>query len=921
MAPKKPPTASKPKPKSSTVRLGDAPLSASNRINPLTAFAKPKGKAKAEPEDDRLWVDIYEPSTVEELAIHPKKVEDVRRWLTEALVGGPSGKLRKYRLDDHESLFSKFENFLERAATCNTVFAGPSSSTARRRIVLLEDLPNILHAETRARFHEAFQALAASPDPDPVPVVIVVSNAGTRGEAADERLLSGHGFGRERDDALDIYTILPRDLLNGPYVTQISFNPIAPTIMKKALNSLVSAHFASQGSGTAPSKEMLDIIIETSNGDIRSAIMALQFSCIIEPPSGKRKKGSSKANARTLLEAITRREQSLVLFHLLGKVLYNKRKGDPPNPSATAKDIQRDKDLDATLKDPPKLPPHLDAHVRRTSRVDVDLLYADSPIDSSLFSLYIHQNYHQYCNEVEECDGVAEWLSWAESSGGEAWYQANPHQFHLLALGTLHSLPSPVPRRSQKSFKPQFFDFLAKEKDAWDAVREVRGWIMGVGASDREGTDPGRVLGRWSRSEVVTELGGVLKARDAGFFALFAVLVYVKLIYVYAGMSAMTRNRASGTVPNDLTKEYYVQRTAGGTGLIVTEGILVSPQGSQWPTSPGIWNDEQVAAWKTIVNAVHEAGTKIYAQLSHGAYMEHATVFLKLNQLSSVGRTAHPDAELQRVWGEVWLKLGEPRNWLTRYPPVYGPSAIAARVGGKFRFLPGSPGYVIPTPISDPRTIIAQFKQAAVNAKRAGFDGVELHGASGMLIAQFLDSGANQRTDEWGGSAANRARFALETLAALKEVWGPDVAFKISPGNGTNDVGMPVAETIEVYGHLMKEVDKLGLAYVALVRYNAKKDTLLDGRPRGTEHDVLGTYAPFLPNTNVFVNGSVTPDEAVELLGGGVDGVFFGMPFLTHPDLTRRIAERKTLDSAPRVQYLYDGAGEDGSVGYTDYVT
>ncbi|KAF7318952.1 hypothetical protein HMN09_00231000 [Mycena chlorophos] len=504
MAPKKPPTASKPKPKSSTVRLGDAPLSASNRINPLTAFAKPKGKSKAEPEDDRLWVDIYEPSTVEELAIHPKKVEDVRRWLTEALVGGPSGKLRS------------LERILALTGLAGTGKTATIRVLAKEFDLLLEDLPNILHADTRARFHEAFQALAVSPDPDPVPVVIVVSNAGTRGEAADERLLSGHGFGRERDDALDIYTILPRDLLNGPYVTQISFNPIAPTIMKKALNSLVSAHFASQGSGTAPSKEMLDIIIETSNGDIRSAIMALQFSCIIEPPSGKRKKGSSKANARTLLEAITRREQSLVLFHLLGKVLYNKRKGDPPNPSATAKDIQRDKDLDATLKDPPKLPPHLDAHVRRTSRVDVDLLYADSPIDSSLFSLYIHQNYHQYCNEVEECDGVAEWLSWAESSGGEAWYQANPHQFHLLALGTLHSLPSPVPRRSQKSFKPQFFDFLAKEKDAWDAVREVRGWIMGAGASDREGTDPGRVLGRWSRNEVVTELGGVLKARDAG---------------------------------------------------------------------------------------------------------------------------------------------------------------------------------------------------------------------------------------------------------------------------------------------------------------------------------------------------------------------------------------------------------------------
>ncbi|KAF7325912.1 hypothetical protein MKEN_00442000 [Mycena kentingensis (nom. inval.)] len=565
----------KPKPKSTTVRLDAAPTS-SARINPLTAFtgstSKAKGKEKAKPslakggvssafnaalntrsaaaDDDRLWVDIYEPRTADELAVHPKKVEDVRRWFDEALVGGQAGRLRKYRrilaltglagvgktstvrvlakeLDcevlewrnamgeasEHENLFSKFETFLERALTCNTVF-GPSSSQQKRRIVLLEDLPNILHGETRARFHAALQALVASPDPNPIPVVIVVSDAGTRGEAADERLMSGGGWkGRERDDALDVYTILPRELLNGPYVTQIAFNPIAPTIMKKALQSLISTHFSAPSDGNAPSKEMLDIVIETSNGDIRSAIMALQFSCIVEIPSGKRKKGGSggKGSAKVVLEAVTRREQSLVLFHLLGKVLYNKRKGDPPNPSATAKDIQKDKDLDATLKDPKKLPAHLAAHARRTSRVNVDAIYADSPIDSSLFSLYIHQNYPQYCTEMEHCEGVSEWLSWADASGGEAWYQANPHQFHLLALGTLHSLPSPVPRKNQKPFKPQFFDFLAKEKDAWEAVRDVRGWIMG----GRQEAEADSRVGSWSRFEVVTELGGVLKALDA----------------------------------------------------------------------------------------------------------------------------------------------------------------------------------------------------------------------------------------------------------------------------------------------------------------------------------------------------------------------------------------------------------------------
>jgi len=120
-------------------------------------------------------------------------------------------------------------------------------------------------------------------------------------------------------------------------------------------------------------------------------------------------------------------------------------------------------------------------------------LYTDSPIDSGLFSLYIHQNYTQFCNELEECDGVIDWLSWVDSSGGEMasvhrpiflildlwiqWYEASPHRFHLLTLGTLHSLPSPVPRRSQKIFKPDYFDYITKEKDTWDAVSDTHSWM------------------------------------------------------------------------------------------------------------------------------------------------------------------------------------------------------------------------------------------------------------------------------------------------------------------------------------------------------------------------------------------------------------------------------------------------------------
>ncbi|RDB30728.1 Cell cycle checkpoint protein RAD17 [Hypsizygus marmoreus] len=598
------------------VKFGTPPPSGSQkfkRIDPLTAFKTPssswksdgepsssqgssKGKGKApskhsiktvtaldDEQDDRMWVDIYEPTTEAELAVHKKKVEDVRRWLTEAFEGGPSGKLKKYRrllaltgpagtgktttvrvlaeemgfeimewrnavgessarqFDDSfdsfsdnydylssnyasqsEALFSKFEAFLNRASSCQNLFItstssfSPSSSQSKarsppagkpkRQIILLDDLPNILHSGTQTQFHAALQSLVTSPiSTPPVPVIIVVSDAGMRGEASDERMAGGGGWGKSKDGVVDIRTVLSRELLGGPYVTQIGFNPIAPTLLTKALQALLNKHF-STSSHTPPSREVLDAVVESANGDIRSAIMALQFACVVELGTKSRKK---KGTATAVLESVTRREQSLVLFHLMGKVLYNKRKGDPPSASASAKDIQREKLIDSQLKDPPNLPPGLQEHERRTSRIDVDVLYADSPIDSSLFSLYIHQNYPQFCDGVEQCEGVADWLSWVDASGGEAWYQANPHRFHLLTLGTLHSLPSPVARRSQKIYKPAFFDFLQKEKNAWDSVRDTRGWVIG------EGTGREKSFGTWSQTRVAMELGGILKARDA----------------------------------------------------------------------------------------------------------------------------------------------------------------------------------------------------------------------------------------------------------------------------------------------------------------------------------------------------------------------------------------------------------------------
>ncbi|KII85455.1 hypothetical protein PLICRDRAFT_56696 [Plicaturopsis crispa FD-325 SS-3] len=571
------------------------------KFKPLTAFARipvfdvdepprppakidVKGKGKATNQrqgarDDRLWVDIHEPTTEAELAVHKKKVDDVRRWFVEAFDGGPSGKLKKYRrilvvtgpagtaktatvrvlarelgfetLEwrntvgeaytrgafgdesstaynqpvEHEALMDKFEAFLTRALTCQNIFASAGSSStssqradSTRQVVLLEDLPNILHAKTQERFHAALNALVNVPAPG-APVVIVISDAGVRGGVADERMDEGGGGGKWGKDVVDIRSVIPSTLLGGPFVTQISFNPIAPTLLRKALKALLTTQFANT-SLSGPSAEVLDVIVDSANGDIRSAIMALQFACVVDLPGTAAKKRKSKGgtggSTGVVLDAVARREQSLALFHLMGKVLYNKRKGDPPNPSATAKDIQREKEIDARLKDPPSLPPFLADHERPTSRVDVDTLYADSPIDSSLYSLYIHQNYPQFCDDIDHCEGVSEWMSWVDSSGGESWHQANPHRFHLLTLGTLHSLPSPVTRRSQKMLKSAFFDAMKSEREAEDAVRDVGGWLLSLATTPSAGETGGTAwrAGGWTKREIAMELGGVLKARD-----------------------------------------------------------------------------------------------------------------------------------------------------------------------------------------------------------------------------------------------------------------------------------------------------------------------------------------------------------------------------------------------------------------------
>ncbi|KAH7905330.1 Rad17 cell cycle checkpoint protein-domain-containing protein [Hygrophoropsis aurantiaca] len=538
-------------------------------------------------DDGRLWVDRYEPKTEEDLAVHKRKVEDVRRWLLEAFDGGPSAKLQKYRRilaltgpagtaktttlrvlarelgfdilewrnsmsdrgssrgtrEEFEALFDKFQAFLTRASTCQNVFSsntsGPSSSQARttqssqssaqtqtpsdsskRHLILLEDLPNLLHLPTQARFHAALQSLCtptASSVPTP-PIVVIISDSGLRGEQNDDdNWEKGRQWGKK--EVLDVRNVL------GP-----EFNPIAPTLMTKALQALLATHFSSSSShakGKPPTRDILDIVVESSNGDIRSAVMALQFACIAALPSGSKSKSKSAGtkkqsqskikaegggNARAVLEAVTRREQSLVLFHLMGKVLYNKRKNDPPATHLSAKEAAKERDLDALLVDPPPLPDWLHLHERRASRVCIETLASDSPIDSSLLGLYIHQNYTQFCNDVDECDGVCDGLSWMDWVGGHLPAHT-PYAFPVATLSTLHALPSPVARRGQKVCKPSWFEVRTAEMEAWNGVGDVGAWLGREEASGGLGVS---ASAGWSHTTIATELGGWLRAVASG---------------------------------------------------------------------------------------------------------------------------------------------------------------------------------------------------------------------------------------------------------------------------------------------------------------------------------------------------------------------------------------------------------------------
>ncbi|KAJ7051880.1 hypothetical protein C8F01DRAFT_1091097 [Mycena amicta] len=241
------------------------------------------------------------------------------------------------------------------------------------------------------------------------------------------------------------------------------------------------------------------------------------------------------------------------------------------------------------------------------------------------------------------------------------------------------------------------------------------------------------------------------------------------------------------------------------------------------------------------------------------------------------------------------------------------PGVVLAGAGTSQR--PMAAGSERPTELPDPKTIIAQYKQAAINAKAAGFDGVELHGANGYLVHQFLDSTSNHRTDAYGGSVANRTRFALEALAALQDVYGPDLG-PMSPSSSAPPGGTTT------WGCRSPTPSRPSATFSRRSRTSPRRSPTWSSRgttpsstpnstARATKHDVLDTFKSYLPSgrTPLFLNSGLMPAEAEALIGSGaVAGMFFGVPWLTHPDLGKRITAGKPLDNVPDFAHFYGAA-------------
>jgi N-ethylmaleimide reductase len=344
-------------------------------------------------------------------------------------------------------------------------------------------------------------------------------------------------------------------------------------------------------------------------------------------------------------------------------------------------------------------------------------------------------------------------------------------------------------------------------------------------------------------------------------------------------MAPLTRMRAArpSLAPRPLNAEYYAQRTTPG-GLIIAEASPVMATGFGNPGVPGIYSEEQIKGWRAVVDAVHARGGLIFLQLWH------------------VGRVSHSSFQ--------------PGGAL----PV-APSAVAISADYKTMTTDGkAAAYETPRALETSEVIgvVEAFRQAARNAKAAGFDGVEVHGANGYLIEQFLQSRSNQRTDQYGGSIENRVRFLMEVTQAVIEVWGASrVGVRLSPYGVANDSGE--AEPMPLYTHAIQSLNAMGLAYLHFIEPRSSGA----GRAEVNHQNVPSAMVLFRPIwKGVLISAGGFTGESAEaaIAGGNADAVAFGRIFISNPDLPRRLQHGYPLMPYNRATFY---GGEEK--GYTDY--
>jgi len=331
-------------------------------------------------------------------------------------------------------------------------------------------------------------------------------------------------------------------------------------------------------------------------------------------------------------------------------------------------------------------------------------------------------------------------------------------------------------------------------------------------------------------------------------------------------MAPMTRSRATGNIPNELMVTYYKQRS--GAGLIITEGTAPTPEALGYPRIPGAFSEEQVTGWKAVTDAVHENGSKIFLQLMH------------------TGRIAHV------------------ANLPEGYQPV-GLSDIPA-AGQIFTDSQGPQDHSVPVVLDEQgiANIIEGFVMAAKNALRAGFDGVELHGANGYLLEQSLNPHVNNRTDSYGGSVENRSRFILDIAEKIAFAIGSEkIGLRISPFSTLGD--MPAYDETEVhqtYVYLAGKLNVTGIAYLHISDSPAI--------PEETHNGIRDAFS----STLIYCNGLTAESAEEKLQSGAADLVAFGRSFLANPDFIERIEKNATLNAVD-FNTLYT----PGEAGYTDY--